>query len=62
VAFETVQWALALTASAARSRDSRRPESLTVERSPRLLIHAKLDKLFRQHRAKPADDPVDEAA
>ena len=66
VAFETVQWALALSASSARSRDSRAqmlsPESLTVGLTPRLMVHAKLDKLFRQRHGRPADDPVDEAA
>jgi len=66
VAFETVQWALALSHSSARSTHSRRqmlsPESLTVGLTPRLMIHAKLDKLFRQRHGKPAEELDDEAA
>ncbi len=66
VAFETVQWALALSHSSARSLESRRqmlsPESLTVGLTPRLMIHAKLDKLFRQRHGKPAEERVDEQA
>lgn len=66
VAFETVQWALALSASSARSTDSRRqmlsPESLTVGLTPRLMIHAKLDKLFRQRHGRHADELDDDQA
>jgi hypothetical protein len=66
VAFETVQWALALTHSSARSTHSRRqmlsPESLTVGLTPWLMIHARLEKLFRQGHGKPATELDDEVA
>ena len=62
VAFETVQWAVALSHSSARSHDSRRhmlsPESLTVGLTPRLIVHAKLFKLFQQ-RLGAATEPAD---
>jgi hypothetical protein len=66
VAFETVQWALALSASSARSSDSRRQmlssESLTVGLTPRLMIYAKLDKIFRQRHGRHADELDDDRA
>lgn len=67
VAFETVQWALALSASSARTPESRRQmlsaESMTVGLTPRLMVHAKLDKLFRQRHGKPqAEREAEQAA
>lgn len=60
VAFETMQWALALSHSSARTPESRRqmlsPESLTVGLTPRLMVHAKLNKGFRQRLGRPADE------
>jgi hypothetical protein len=37
-------------------------ESLTVGLTPRLLIHAKLDKLFRQRHGRHADELDDDRA
>ncbi len=63
VAFETMQWALALSHSSARTVASRRqmlsPESLTVGLTPRLMVHAKLLKAFAQRFGKPADHDSD---
>jgi hypothetical protein len=59
VAFETLQWALALSHSSARTEPARQlmlsPESLTIGLTPRLLIVSKLDKVFRQRHGRPAD-------
>jgi hypothetical protein len=59
VAFETLQWALALSHSSARTGTARRvmlsPESLTIGLTPRLMVVSKLDKLFRQRHGRPAE-------
>ena len=59
VAFETLQWAFALSHSSARTGPAREimlsPESLTIGLTPRLLIVSKLDKIFRQRHGRPAE-------